>query len=487
MGRLVCAAMLSLGTLAACSGTVDAHASSPTHLSGVPPPVNGVPAHVRNWLYACAGPQQTCSQALNVGISATWMAAHADWNEVYYDSADDATSARLASAGAHHIVAYLDPNISPYCPVPAGYDASSTDFPENGADCTGTIASYLRAENGSYAHAFQHQSNGDRLVDHADGFYNGEAQEPFYIGDPDVQAAFETASVQNAYATDVFEDDGGGAYNCVVGDDGECTGTYGPASSAPPLCTYTGGYWCYKYGETAHEWDAQNNSQTAYAQDAIALSSAAQHPVIGNDGIADDSYDLQWVQSQNVEGVMWEGAWKATLGTDAWVAKADAVLAYHALHKYVVEFSSDESDLFFEIASHWIVYDPTYSIEGLAAVNPAAHAAGTNDTTYPEEEVVPSAPLVASPQGGDVTSFETAPGLFVREYATCYEDASPIGPCAAVVNTTGASMEIVGLTQQYGDVLEHDTDATWAAGGAPLWQAGVPTEIGPAQGLVLAR
>lgn len=444
------------------------------------------PMHVQNWLYACSE-GQTCTQALNVGISARWMAAHASWSEVYYSAAADVTARQLAAASAAHVVIYTDPNISPYCPVPRGDHLDTSDVPENSENCTGAVAGFLRAENGSYAHAYQHQQNGDRLVDHADGLYGGQAQEPFYIGDPDLQSAFRLVTAQNPYATDVFEDDAGGAYNCIVDDNGDCSSAYGAAHSAPPLCDYTGGYWCYKYGETAREWDDEANPQQSYAIDAIDLSNASRLPVIGNNGIGTDTYDLEWLRAANVEGALWEGAWQPSAGGVAWAAKADAVLVYHSLNKYVVELSKDSNALMFQIASHWIVYDPTYSIEALAEVNPATTAAGRNDTTFPEELIVPTLPRVATPSNNTVTTFEVASGVFVREYSACYQDGASIGYCAAIVNTNGSTASISGLTERYGHVLVHNTGATWAAGGTPIWSATVPATIGAEAGVILAQ
>lgn len=454
--------------------------------AGVPPDPQ-IPAHVANWSYACADAEQSCVERENSGISATWMAGHVDWNEVYYDSASDATSSRLAAAGARHIVVYTDPNISAYCPVPEGSSGTSPDFPENGANCNGQVAEFLHSEDGGYAHAYQHQADGSRLFDHADGFFRGEAMEPLFIGDADVQAAFRAVTMQNRYATDVFEDDGGGAYNCIYDDHGACTGSYGTAAYAPPGCDYTNGYWCYKYGETTIEWDRAQDPQQAYASDAIALADAAAHPVVGNDGAATDSYDLEWLGAQNVEGAMAEHAWTQRNDTQGWIERADAILAYHSRGKYVVEEDTDATRLMFQVASHWIVYDPTYSIEFLAEVNPAARSAGTNDATFPEETIVPTQPRLQAPATDDVTVFETAPGLFVREYATCYEDRIAIGYCAAVVNTTGSPQAVEGLTQSYGHVLLRNTDATWAAGGGPVWSTAVPTAIDANSGAILAR
>ncbi len=495
MGRMKTGALRSLragfvgaALLASACGAQSGHViASVQTAQGWPTAAPSAPIHVQNWMYACASAAQTCVERDNVGIPAAWMAAHADWNEVYYRDADDATSSQLAAAGARHLVVYTDPNISAYCPIPRGYSLAAPDFPENGENCAGQVARYLHAENGGYAHAYEHQQNGNRLVDHADGLFNGQAIEPFAIGDSDLQAAFHAVTVANRYATDIFEDDGGGSYNCVVDGNGACTGTFGPAAYAPPGCDDSGGYWCYKYGETVYEWDRSANPQQAYATDAIALVDASAHPVIGNDGVGTDPYDLQWLGAPLVEGAMAENAWTQRANPAAWISRADAILVYHARGKFVVEEDADASGLMFQIASHWIVYDPVYSIEFLAEANTAQRSAGVNDMTFPEESIVPAEPRVATPTSNEVTAFESAPGLFVREYASCSENGVAIGYCAAVVNATGSSLAIAGLTQRYSRVLVPNASETWAAGGTPVWSSAVPSTIEGNAGLILAQ
>jgi hypothetical protein len=438
-----------------------------------------VALHVQNWLNACASAQQTCHEAQNVGISARWMASHVDWNEVFYDARADATSAQLAAAGAKHIVSYTDPNIAAYCPPPGGAD--------DGQNCDGAISRYLRPSGGSYAHAYEHQIDGARLVDRADGIYHGTVQEPFYIGDPDVREAFGLATLQDPFATDVFEDDAGGSYNCIFDDLGRCSSTYGTAHYQPEGCDFSSGYWCYKYGATAYEYDRARDPQANYADDAIALADASSRPVIGNDGVGTDRFDLEWLEADRVEGAMSENAWSERSNVAEWVAEADAILEYHRLGKFVVEYSSDASRLFFQIASHWIIYDPHYSIEALAEINPAMRSAGENDTTFPEETVVPIEPRIPTPASGGVIVFQTAPGIFAREYARCFQDGRPIGYCAAIVNAGSVRESIAGLTVPYGHVLIHNVDETWAAGGKALWSTAVPQTIAADSGVILAR
>jgi Concanavalin A-like lectin/glucanases superfamily len=464
-----------------------------THYNAGAAAATAGPKHVQNWLYACHV-DGNCVVDNNINLDPGWTAQHVDWNEVYYDAKVDDTAQRLSAAGAKHIVTYVDPNLTPYCPIPTGYSITSNDFPENGANCGSQMGPFLHPVSGSYAHAFQHQSNGNRIFDHPDAS-GTTVMEPLYIGDSDVRNAFTAATSQNPYATDVFEDDAGGSYNCIYDSNGRCDSgaTFGGSHYAPPLCDYTGGYWCYKYGETAHEWDTAANPQQAYANDAVALANASALPVIGNNGGFTNSYDLQWLAATQVRGAMMEGVWDGASSTTLWIAAADAILNYHGRSKYVVEYESSDtavatSRLFYQIASHWIVYDPTYSIEALAEINGATTTAGTNDTTFPEESVVPSSPRVATPSNNDVTTFQTSTaGLFVREYATCYQDGTSIGRCAAIVNTNSTSKTITGLSFSYGHALSRNTSTSWAAGGTAQWSTTVPTTIGAKTGVILAQ
>jgi hypothetical protein len=460
-------------------------------------PDPAVPTHVQNWTYACdTGSGYCLGNGMNRGVPASWLATHMDWNEVH--ATDDTTGPVLRSAGAKHVVPYVDPNISPYCGTPPS--PSANDVPENGANCHGGMWNTLHTQNGSYAHAYQHRDNGNRLIvvyNGAPDLFNGEMSEPYNIGDPDVQLAFATiTSGTSSWATEIFEDDAGGAYNCVTYN-GRCDS--GAAFASPHYGAGCGpgfvSYWCYKYGNTAVEWDTapgRNPSltaQQAYVNDAIALSGRAAKPVIGNNGAATNTYDAEWVNSSNVTGAEIENAWS---GADAahWTGNANAAISYHNLHKYVVEL--DQSDLTanpglltFDIASHWIVYDPVYSIQSLLFVNPAPTGSGwTNDATFPEQTVLPTSPLVAT--GSTVATFQKATNLYVREYAACYQSAVPIGRCAAIVNV-GSATSITGLTATYGHVLVRNTAATWANGGTAQWSATVPTTIGANAGVILAQ
>lgn len=456
--------------------------------------------HVPNWAYACsvAGSCVGTGTGHNLGIPDVWMASNFDWNEV--GGPDDSTAANLKNTGqAKHILPYTDPNLGPYCAKPRGIDSTWTDIPENGANCQGPFAHYLHAANGSYAHAYLHRDNGSRLIDAENNqgptYFDGALREPFYIGDPDVQSTYNYYTSRNPAWTEVFEDDAGSAYNCITDysrcDAGRPFGSalYGAA------CTPQGqpwSYWCWKYHNTAVEWNNASSPQEAYLTDAINLSASSAHPVIGNNGAWTNSYDLRWAQSANVKGVLVEGAWPMT-DQIRWTRNANAILYYHGLPKLVVELTP-QPDVYSNdwllsvVASHWIVYDPQYSVEALIVVNPSPTMNGVqNDTTFPEETVVPTGPLTT---GSSLSAF-VAPGqtnVYVREYATCFQASAAIGRCAAIVNMGSGPVNYPGLTtQSYGRVLVHNPSATWANGGTAQWSTTVPAQIQPYSGIIVSQ
>jgi len=443
------------------------------------------PAHLRNWKYACRR-GHNCVNDRNVNVDLAWMGRHVDWNEVGATREAVAVSSELTAAGAKHIIVYTDPNIAPYCgpfPILGGKFIASVLLPpgvaEDGTNpCSresGEIAGHLHAQRGSYAHAFQHQgNNGNRLYEVAFPDDAGTKYEPFFIGDPDVQAAFAEVTRQNTAATDVFEDDGGGGYNCEP-EYGYCgrDAKYGRASYAPPSCAHADhAFWCYYYGETAYEWDRRSSPANPLgAQQAYA-----------------DEYSLAWARrATRLEGIMLEGAW-SSISDPRWIDNADAALLYHGMHKYVIEYFGGDGaapNVLTQFASHWIVYDPAYSVEAIPYNFPSG--SGSEDGTFPEETIVPSLPLVATPASNDVTAFRTAPNVFVREYAVCYEGGAPIGGCAAVVNIGGGAAPLAGLMRPYRHVLVQNTATSWFRGGKPRWSTAVPSTVAAGTGLIVAQ
>jgi hypothetical protein len=90
-----------------------------------------------------------------------------------------------------------------------------------------------------------------------------------------------------------------------------------------------------------------------------------------------------------------------------------------------------------------------------------------NLAVWPEEALVPDAPVqsMGDPGGsgcfsgngsecstGGHNELQVAPGVYRREFRDCYDSGQPVGPCAAIVNTTGSSVTVEAswLTGSYG-------------------------------------
>jgi hypothetical protein len=112
---------------------------------------------------------------------------------------------------------------------------------------------------------------------------------------------------------------------------------------------------------------------------------------------------------------------------------------------------------------------------------------------WPEEGIVPADPLQSmSPPGGSGClqgtgvicstgghhDLEVAPGVYRREFATCYDQGTPFGPCAAIVNTTGSPVTIQRswLSQSYSHEITFDGGDVQSGGTVNL--AGTPFAAG---------
>src|SRR5579875_1035302 len=108
---------------------------------------------------------------------------------------------------------------------------------------------------------------------------------------------------------------------------------------------------------------------------------------------------------------------------------------------------------------------------------------------WPEEGIVPTHPLQSmSPPGGSGClagvgvicsqgghhDLEVAPGVYRREFADCYDQSIPFGPCAAIVNTTGSPVTIQRswLSQPYGHESTFDGGDVQSGGRLKLRGAG---------------
>jgi hypothetical protein len=166
------------------------------------------------------------------------------------------------------------------------------------------------------------------------------------------------------------------------------------------------------------------------------------------------------------------------------------------MHKYVIEYYQDSGNVNNEntigqLASTWIVFDPTYSVEAITYPHPSSgcctNGLPNDDSTFPEETIYPAQPRVPTPANATVSAFQSAsnPNLYIREYAWCDQAGTAIGACAALVNIGSTAATIPTLSTTYNEVLVQNTSTSWYNGGTPTWSTSVPTTVPAGSGVIL--
>jgi hypothetical protein len=132
-------------------------------------------------------------------------------------------------------------------------------------------------------------------------------------------------------------------------------------------------------------------------------------------------------------------------------------------------------------------YSPGHTVSWSNLETNSSHLA-----IWPEEGIVPTDPIqsMSGPGGGHClaghgvvctsgghVNLQVAPDVYRREFAACYNQGVPIGPCATIINTTGSSTTVQKswLTQTYahqitmngGDVQSGGTIDPTGAGFTP--------------------
>ncbi|HEX3462440.1 MAG TPA: hypothetical protein VHS78_00120 [Candidatus Elarobacter sp.] len=408
-----------------------------------PQPSGSAPAHVKTYyFYGING--------VNASIPASWMAAHADYVEDDGDGVQHATA--FKNAGGKYAVSYTDPAYVPYCFAP---------FSGPQATCRGQVGKLVTDES-----AWLHGADGTRVrrfVDNSFGY-----QEALNPGSPASQAAYRAttqAILANGPIDYFFADDSGGVF---IGDDGtQMTG------------------WMYGFNEPAVEitTDAQ------FIPANRAMLAAAAKPVIVN-GITpytlQPSYGGAWIDSPNVAAQNYEGCYadgSAVAGSQAnrWVYQSNSLLttyAHHATAVCMMYAQPTPANRIYDMASWWMTYNEQYAVAAPYTSQPL------NDgfTVVPEFEIVPRGPLASATS--DISALRSATGAYVREFASCYQAGTAIGPCAAVVNPTSSAVAMPALSGHYTTALALD-DKSMYSGGKATWTASVPASLAPLSAAIL--
>src|ERR1700681_828314 len=425
---------------ALASPTVTLNVQSPP----VPtPPPGNVPLHETTWYYYGLN-------GTNASIPASWMAAHADFVE------DDGNSAQHAEAfkdaGGKYAVSYTDPAYVPYCPAPYA--------PPNAGQCRGQVGALTTTES-----AWFHAADGTRVRRFvSDYFQSQEALNPAAQAARDAWHQATLNLLASAPKLDYFfADDSGGIF---IGDDG----------------TQMSG-WMYGFTAPAVEI----TTDAAFLAAERPYLAAAARPVIIN-GIdprnAMPSYNGTLLDAPNVAGQNFEGCFSdgSGVGGDArnnWQHMANGLLAAIAHRSNAVCMmmaSATPANRIYNLASWWMTYSESYSVA--APMNPTADGF----TVVPEFEIVPRGPRATAMS--DVAVLRTPGGAYVREFGACYQAGAPIGPCAAVVNTTASSVALPALAGHYANALTVDDKSAYT-GGKATWTGAVPAQLAASSAVVL--
>jgi len=127
--------------------------------------------------------------------------------------------------------------------------------------------------------------------------------------------------------------------------------------------------------------------------------------------------------------------------------------------------------------------------DGHTIVWPNLEFTSHNLAVWPEDEIVPTDPLET--MSNSAADLAVAPNVWRREFAACYQDGSPIGPCAAVLNGTSDPVHLSAgwFRGRYGHVItlnggDAPSGGTISLDDAPLTTG---TQIAPGQAVLLAR
>ncbi|HET7813296.1 MAG TPA: hypothetical protein VFL13_02855 [Candidatus Baltobacteraceae bacterium] len=383
-------------------------------------------------------------EQINVDIPAAWMAQHYDFTE--QGDAGSAFANSFMAAGGKYAVLYTDPEIVPRCNSP--FATASGAKP---GTCAGPMGSSL---NGVET-AWLHDKYGNRLHVTAYGTqpqgYWQDRVNPNYASLPSVYRSWVSSIILT------------NRWNAVEADDFQSG--YDPS------------YFTYKFGATAREFDALGttaNSTWLAAQQRIFA--ASPKPVLIN-GILPYAASTA-IASTNVLGVMLESCATTVtttgVGGTTWIANMNELLLATSLHKYAVcinyapTVSNGVAERLYGLASWWLTYDSTYSVNFVDVPTSDKHE------VYPEHGIAVYSP-VTSPTTS-IAALRTVGGVYLREFAYCYVNKVAIGACAAEVNPDSVAHSVPVTHYAYKHYLSL-TSTSWYSGGAVAWVAGTFTTL----------
>ncbi len=376
-----------------------------------------VPSHVATWAYddACGGGQGTGASAALVH---QWV-SYAESN-----CSNDSTKV-LSDCHANGVT---------YCTAIQYLDA-------NWIYAQGSLPVAKAAQENWWLHQPGYTDSAHRLSSSAYGGGNILNQ-----SNPAVESWF-----QNYVRTNY------NAYDALMMDD---------TSASLSNLTWGSGY------STSQELGTDPQLQAAHAEMAAAMTHTNGQPFLQIDNGLSPNNNLATPfpmlnDSTGVKGVLTEGSP---------IANGTLVSYYSTLLDEMAHVNQTSNDFVVLLS-----YDPSGSPQArrvqaatvLLGYSPGHTVSWSNLETnssnlaiWPEEGIVPTNPIqtMSTPTGTDCltghgaicttgghNNLQVAPNIYRREFAACYNQGAPIGPCATIINTTNtpATTQSNWLTQPY--------------------------------------
>ncbi len=421
---------------------VPSAAPAPTPVPSAPPaapaPSGSVPSHVTTWYYYGL-------DDVNDAIPASYMAAHADYVEI--DAANTVAQGQaFKSAGGKYVVSYGDPGFSTYCSAP---------FTAPAGGCRGPIGSLASSDESAWLHG----ADGARVHRFMSSQY--QYQEAFNPASASARSAYATATASAVSAMPqldyFFGDDSGGVFN---GSDG--------TQLSGLLLNF-------------NEPSVEIGSDAAFVAAEKGMLASAARPVFINGATPytmQPSYNGAFLGAPNVAGQNFEGCYGDENGAvgdtpssgPRWSNMSNALLAVYADGAPAICMnvaSATPANRLYVLASWWMTYDPARSI--IAPVT----AASDGYAVFPEMDIVPRQPRATA--SGAISALKSG-GAYIREFGACYQAGAAIGPCAAVVNPSGGTVNVPALAGHYSSALVLDPRSAYT-GGTAAWSGAIPGQL----------
>lgn len=389
----------------------------------------GLPTHVQTWYEY--GEE-------NSDIPASYMAAHATYAED--DPRDVKNLSAFKSAGGQYAIGYINPSFVPYCSPPF--------MPPHAGKCKGPIGDMNPPES-----AWVHDSTGARIYRLTGSVYE-EALNPVSSSVQQDVKEYSTQYGVPAHVDGWFSDDSGDTLDRIY------------------------------YGFDAKGVSIPSDAE--YELGENALISSLEKPTFLNGDQGDNglpSYGGVFLKNGNVLGQTDEGCFNSYYGKQvagSWATVVNLLLAIQQYGKKSVcmmEGPPTSDGRIYAYASWFMLYDPNLSVISNLSVTPDGH------TILPEYAIVPTLPRESA---GALVSTLFTHGVYVREFAACYQDTVSIGECAAIVNPGSSAVAMPPLTGHYTQTLTLDTASAYV-GGEARWNTGIPTSIAADDAVIVSK